>query len=246
MSDSWDPIADWWIEEAASDPAYRLDVVPMLTALVPTEPGLVLDLGCGDGHLASRIGERVVGFDRSETLARAAAVRMPTVVGRAPDLRCFRASVFDGAVSVYLLDLLADDRSFFRSCAEVVRDSGWLVVVINHPVYTAPGSAPLIDEDGEVLWRWGRYFEPGWTDEPVGTETVRYEHRPVASLLSVAADAGWRLDAMLERSLSPATIERIPGAYGQDRIPRLLGVRWRADGLHRGEDPPRSGTGTAR
>ena len=233
MSDSWDPIADWWIREAASDPAYPLDVVPMLEVLVPSEPGLVLDIGCGDGHLAPHVGDRLVGFDRSERLARAAASRMPVVVGRAPDLDCFRTQVFDGAVSVYLLDLLADDPAFFRACARVIREAGWLVVVINHPVYTAPGSAPLIDEDGEVLWRWGRYFDRGATDEPVGVETVRYEHRSVADLLSAAADAGWRLETMVERPLSSATIERIPGAFGQDRIPRLLGVRWRsASGDH--------------
>jgi SAM-dependent methyltransferase len=246
MSDSWDAIAEWWIIEAASDPAYPHDVVPLLTELVPVEPGLVLDLGCGDGHLAPHIGGSVVGFDRSERLARAAATRIPAVVGRAPDLRCFRSDAFDGAASVYLLDLLADEVAFFRACATVVRPSGWLVIVINHPVYTAPGSAPLIDEDGEILWRWGRYFDPGSTDESVGSQIVRYEHRSVASLLNAAAGSGWRLEAMHERALSPTTIELIPGAFGQDRIPRLLGVRWRLDGGGPATGRMRSGTGAAR
>lgn len=238
MSDLWDRIAEWWIEEASSDPSYGNDVVPLLGSLLSTTTGVVLDLGCGDGHLAPMLGDRIVGLEGSEALARAAAVRFPVLVARAPDLRCIRSASIDTVVSVYLLDLLADEDAFFSSTASAVVDGGHLIVLINHPVFTAPGAAPLWDDD-EVLWRWGSYFQPGTTLEPAGPEFVRFHHRPLGTILSSAASAGWILETMLERPLSPSTIAEVPGYGGQEGIPRLLGVRWR-----RGSR--RSGNGTAR
>ncbi len=125
-----------------------------------------------------------------------------------------------------LRDRIEDHVRFLSEVARVVKAEGSLVIVINHPVYTAPDSAPFADLDGEILWRWGSYFSRGSSTEPAGDGDVRFFHRPFADLLTAAARSGWKLEAMTERGLSTETIALMPGYEGQEGIPRLLGVRW--------------------
>ncbi|HSJ70326.1 MAG TPA: class I SAM-dependent methyltransferase [Acidimicrobiia bacterium] len=229
MSDNWDDIAAWWRDESAKDPSYPNDVLPLLEFLLDPKAERIIDLGCGDGALMRGYGGNVVGVDLSFDLARTARSIAPVVVAELPDLGFLRTDSFDAAVSVYLLDLIEDHEAFFASAARICRSSATLVVVINHPVFTAPGSAPLLDEDGEVLWRWGNYLSQGSSLEPAGHREIRYHHRPLGRLLTSAAEYGWRLEVMAERPLSEETIRALPGYAGQQSIPRLLGVRWRLD-----------------
>ena len=76
-----------------------------------------------------------------------------------------------------------------------------------------------MDEDGEVLWRWGSYFTTGASDEPAGDHTVRFHHRPLGMLLTSAAAHGWSLEAFRERPLSEGVVAVEPGYVGQEQIP---------------------------
>jgi SAM-dependent methyltransferase len=230
MTDNWDDIAAWWRDESAKDPSYPNDVLPLLESLLDAKSERIIDLGCGDGALMRGYGGSVIGVDLSFDLARVARSIAPVVVAELPDLGFVKSGSFDAAVSVYLLDLIEDHDRFFASVARVCRPHSTLVVVINHPVFTAPGSAPLLDEDGEVLWRWGDYLSVGSSLEPAGHREIRYHHRPVGTLLTSAAEHGWHLDVAVERPLSEETIDALPGYAGQQSIPRLLGVKWRLAG----------------
>jgi hypothetical protein len=84
-----------------------------------------------------------------------------------------------------------------------------------------------MDPDLDVFWRWGIYLENGSSEVPAGTGTVTMYHRPTATLLSSAAEAGWSLEEMIEAPLGPAAIDREPSYIGQESIPRFLGLRWR-------------------
>ncbi|MDK1017392.1 MAG: class I SAM-dependent methyltransferase [Actinomycetota bacterium] len=226
MKSDWDGRAEWWAAEVAEDPAYAADVHPILVELLPGEPGVTMDLGCGEGQGMRLVGRGTFGCDLSISLLRRAAGSGSVVQTRLPDLGWLRDGSLDTASSVYLLDLIEDYVGFFRETARVVRGGGVLVIVINHPAYTAPGSAPLTDPDGEILWRWGSYFDRGSSLEPAGAGEVEFFHRPMADLLTTAAASGWVLDVLIERGLSAETIARFPEYVGQEHIPRLLGVRW--------------------
>ncbi len=226
MTEDWDDLAAWWSLEVDNDPAYASDVHPILVDLMPRDLGTAMDLGCGEGQGMRLIGSNAFGCDLSHDLLVQADAGGRVVRTKLPDLRWLRQDSLDTAFSVYLLDLIEDDVRFFAEIARAVKPGGSLVIVINHPAYTAPGSAPLADMEGEILWRWGSYFERGSSTEPAGPGEVRFFHRPMADLLSGAAASGWKLDAMIERGLSPQTIARIPGYEGQEVIPRLLGIRW--------------------
>jgi SAM-dependent methyltransferase len=227
MSDDWDDIAEWWITTIRNDPADSEETQALLGALVDPNADRTLDLGCGDGQALGLLGDGAIGVDLSHRLLTRAVRHAPVVRCRLPDLSWVRRGSFDQAVAVGLLDLLTDHIAFFEQAASAVRTNGALVIVMNHPVLTAPGSEPLVDESGEVMWRWGRYLERGTVDEPADRRTVELQHRPLGVLLTSAADAGWRLEHMIERGPTPFTIEALPHHRGHEHLPSLLGVRWR-------------------
>ena len=199
----------------------------MLHELV-TVTGRVLDIGCGEGRVMRSCRERgasPVGIDISADLLDSAKRFGDVVRGRLPSLSMFADSVFDGAVVSLVLEHIEDHRTLFSELARVVRPRGQLGLIVNHPTYTAPGSAPIQDDD-EVLWRTGEYLALGHTDEPAGGYMVRFHHRPLGVLLSDASVAGWDLRCVIERGVSEAQIDRSPMLGLQGHIPRLLGCGW--------------------
>ena len=159
---SWDRLDSWWREEAERDPEYRSEIWPLVIELLEPEPDhRYLDLGCGSGAVMAALverGSRVVGTDISLLLLREAAAHGPVVQGRLPDLGWVAPASLDGACLSVVLKHIEDEAGLFAQAAATVRADGVLAAVLNHPVWTAPGSSPMLDDDGEVLWRPGRYF----------------------------------------------------------------------------------------
>ncbi len=224
-------MGEWWLEELAADPTYQEVVEPLVVDLAAPRPGRrILDVGCGEGRIMAALkeaGARPVGCDLETALLRRAGAVGPVVRCRLPDLGWARSGAFDGAVVSLVVEHLPDVSTLFTQLARVVAVGGVLVVVMNHPVFTAPGSGPVIDVDGELLWRTGTYLDVGWTDEPAAGGSVRFHHRPLGLLLTSAGRAGWMLEEMRERGVDAAQVARVPGLAGQEHIPRLAGFRWR-------------------
>lgn len=219
---TWTDMGEWWLTELAGDPAYEEVVTPMLLDILqPVSGALYLDLGCGEGRVMRAVQERgalVHGVEVNRVLAARSGAIGPTILARLPDLSFLRSDVYDGAYCVLVLEHVPDHQTFFSAAAWVVKPGGTLTLVLNHSVWTAPGSTPITDGDGEVLWRPGAYFSEGFTDEPAGEATVRFHHRPISILVNAAASAGWSLVRMIE------TPHHELG--DQAGIPRLLAVRW--------------------
>ncbi len=220
---SWSQLGEWWRAELASDAAYQEVVTPLLLEVLQPQAGSVyLDLGCGDGRVMVQVsagGAWPVGLELAPDLARLAVAKAPTVIDSLPDLASIRSRSVDGAYSVLVLEHLPETASFFTGVARVVRPGGVFGLVINHPAWTAPGSTPITDDDGETLWRPGDYFEPGGSsDEPAGDRTVTFYHRTTAGLLNEAAAAGWSLEHMVEKPHHDLE--------DQSGIPRLMACRW--------------------
>lgn len=217
---SWADLAEWWLEEVAADPAYEKVVTPLLLDVLRPQAGAAyLDLGCGEGRVmraVARSGARPHGLERSERLARRTG--MPTMVGSLPGIPV-RDGSYDGAYCVLTLEHLADHRALLAEAARVVRPGGSFALVVNHPMWTAPGSTPITDVDGEVLWRPGVYFSESSEEMRAGGGEVTFHHRSMASLLNAASDAGWALQQVVERPHHELV--------DQAGIPRLLAARWR-------------------
>lgn len=228
MSTEWDDLAGWWRHELEDDPAYQSDVLPILLGLLDPHPGRVyLDAGCGEGRVMRAIGDRgarSIGCDVNLELLRLAHTEGPVVACRLPGLDWIRPGTFDGAYASLVVEHLVDLEPFFAGLARAVRTGGPFALVVNHPLFTAPESGPVVDPtDGEVFWRWGSYLDDGFTQEPAGGGRVTFYHRPLAGLLNAAADAGWALAHTLERA---ARTNHDPLLASQGQIPRLLGLRW--------------------
>ncbi len=225
----WQGLAGWWSKEVADDPAYEEQVLPLLLDLLaPRWGSRHLDAGCGEGRVMRALadaGAKVIGCDLSHELLRLAQAEGPVVRCRLPDLDWVRPASFDGAYASLVVEHLAQLDRFFDALAGAVRPGGVLALVLNHPFFTAPGSGPVVDPtDGELFWRWGSYLEEGYTEEPAGADRVTFYHRPLATLLNTAAEAGWSLTRVVEQGVPAGTGDTL--LTDQGHIPRLLGLRW--------------------
>jgi SAM-dependent methyltransferase len=229
MGTNWEDLAGWWTEEVADDPAYQEQVLPLLLDLLEPQPGRTyLDAGCGDGRVMAAVvarGAVPIGCDLNVELLRQAHTVGPVVACRLPDLGWIRPAAVDGAYASLVAEHLPDLAPFLAGLAEAVTEGGPLVLVVNHPLFTAPESGPIVDPtDGEVFWRWGTYLEEGFTEEPAGDGRVTFYHRPLANILNSAAAAGWSLTRVVELGVSPESDDALLAS--QSHVPRLLGVRW--------------------
>jgi SAM-dependent methyltransferase len=219
---TWNELGDWWLSEVDRDPAYETLVTPILLEMLLPQTGLTyLDLGSGEGRVirgVAETGATAHGIELSTDLARRSHESGPTVIGRLPDLDFLGDDTYDGAFCVLVLEHIEDHRRLLAETARVIRPGGVFALVMNHPIWTAPGSTPISDVDGEVLWRPGSYFGEGTVEEPAAGGKVVFHHRTMAELLNAAAAAGWQLEQMVET----------PHHDHQDQagIPRLLSVRW--------------------
>lgn len=227
----WRDLADWWLEEV-DDPAYAEEVLPLLLHILDPQPGeLYADLGCGEGRVMAAVavgGTRVIGVDLNLQLLERARSHGPVVAGRLPSLDFLQPNSLDGAYVVLALEHIHDMDGLLAAVARCVSPGGRLAIVVNHPIYTAPGSGPVLDPtDGEIFWRFGRYFGQGSTHEPAGNAQVEFVHRSMADLLNAAAAHGWSLAFMAEQPVGARAAERDPLLAKHGDIPHLLAARWR-------------------
>ncbi|MEX1208792.1 MAG: class I SAM-dependent methyltransferase [Acidimicrobiia bacterium] len=231
MTEWGEDLAEWWLGEVSSDLAYAEEVMPLALAMLRPQPAhTYLDLGCGEGRLLEALaasGSSGIGIDASPRLISVARGHAPVAIGRLPDVDFIADDSVDGVAIILVMEHLTEWVRLLEEAARVTKDGGVLALVANHPLITAPDSAPVVDpSDGEVLWRWGRYFAHGFTEEQAGDVPIRFHHRTLSELLGAAARAGWGLDDIVELGVGPARASRDPLLAAQLELPRLIGVRW--------------------
>jgi len=142
---TWDDAASWYLKMVGdSDTGFNDLAADIAVELLGQCQGkAVLDLGCGEGHVARRLarsGAKVVGVDPTKPLldfARAAESKQPLGIDfrleAAEHLRSLDDSSLDAVVSVLALHHVKDLRVALSEVHRVLRPGGRFCVVIPHP-----------------------------------------------------------------------------------------------------------------
>jgi len=214
MSDSdqaaYDEVADAYSRVLDPDGVGLID--PVLTELVGDITGrYVLSLACGQGQdarLLASLGATVTGVDVSTEMLRYAGRHeaanprgIAYVQGDAQDLAAFGDRSFDGVMChMALMDIPALAPTI-GSVARVLRDGGWFVFSIVHPCY---GGHVEIVRDYLLDHRYRKRLPRDWLP------AYAY-HRPLGTYVDQLAQAGFRIERVVETHHAAADAGGVPG-----------------------------------
>ena len=227
--DHWEERAEDWIELTRSDPQYELLNKPAFLELVP-EPGrLTIEVGCGEGRVARELlalGHRVVGFDASPALARAAAshrVGFPVAVADIAELP-IAAAAADIVVCFMVLMDIEDLDGAVSELARVLAPDGSLCIGILHPIMT---SGLFVPGDEYGTFYMGEYLKTMRHVLDVerragGIFRFRLEHRPIEQYFRAFEAAGLVVTALREPRPSEELVAEHPEFANQARVPNFL------------------------
>ncbi|WP_405872558.1 class I SAM-dependent methyltransferase [Streptomyces sp. NBC_00005] len=210
----YDEHADWYNDHMSADGVghYVQRVHETLGDLLGHGSGTCLDVCCGTGAHASRLGElgwTPLGVDLSRGQLRHAVRRLPVAVADATALPLADGSV-PAAVCVLASTDVPDYAAVLREIARVLAPGGRFVHLGVHPCFVG-AFADRSDPPRVVV-------DPGYTDRsrrfdggnPAGVRVrVGAWHLPMADLLNAATTTGLRLTRTAEN--------------GPDGIPELFG-----------------------
>lgn len=228
----WDAKAEWWDALMGDDgnEFHRTVVGPPLEALLKLRPGeTVLDVGCGNGHVARRLaalGGRVTATDQSERFLTLARERGVDGAGFAHPIDYTRVDAtdeaallslgegaWDAVVSTMALMDMATIQPFHRAVARLLRPGGRCVIAVAHPCFNSSHVGRIAEErdvDGQLTVQYAVRVDAyrndsarlgmGAIGEP---EAHVYFHRSIESLLAPALTAGLVIDGLLEPAFPP-------------------------------------------
>jgi 2-polyprenyl-6-hydroxyphenyl methylase/3-demethylubiquinone-9 3-methyltransferase len=146
---------------ASPDATQNIHFLPDILHLLPSAPARILEVGCGNGHLAARLstlGYDVIALDTSQSgvqIARAAHPDINFHVASAYDDMRQSAGHCDVVLSVEVIEHLTSPRRFLENAFAVLKPGGCLVL-------TTPYHGYLKNLAISLLNRWDRHFGVDW------------------------------------------------------------------------------------
>jgi SAM-dependent methyltransferase len=220
LAESWEQHAAEWIAWARTSEhdGFRDGTWPALRQLLPAPSGgAVLDLGCGEGRAGRellKLGYRVIGADRSATLARAAVTScpaMPVVLADAAVLPFADRSADLVVACMSLLDV-DDLPGTVSEIGRILRPGGHLCLAVVHPFISAQDEQTMHSPS----FRFSQpYLQPRRYVDRIERDglgmTFTSVHRPLSDYTSALFANGMVLSALTES--------------GDGTIPWLLAAR---------------------
>lgn len=251
----WNRKAEFWdaLHGDRGNWFHRRLIEPTALQLLELRPSeAVLDIGCGNGALARRLGElgaRVTAFDFSEELIRLAKARNRAdsggveyhIIDATDEAAMLALGIgrFNAVTcTMTLMDIPTID-PLFRAAARLLRAGGRFVFSTQHPAFNS--NNPIFmqekeDRDGIVSDHYAVKLRAYLDLPPVkgagapGEPSPHYYyHRSLSELLGAAFNAGFALDGLLEPAFSAADAAAAAGLSWQKltQIPPVLSGRFR-------------------
>ncbi len=153
QSTSWGRVAKWYGPAIEKEDSFHTTLIlPNLLRLLAVKKGeSILDLGCGTGFFSeelARVGGTCVGIDLSREFIlsaqeRAKAQKLPIRyhVGSADRIGMIADASVDTVLIVLAIQNMERYRGVFAECARVLKRTGRIAIVMNHPAFRIPKSS---------------------------------------------------------------------------------------------------------
>ncbi|MEO5953127.1 MAG: class I SAM-dependent methyltransferase, partial [Chloroflexia bacterium] len=217
---SWDAVAAWydgWVGEAGSDHHRELAIPTLLDLLTPAKGENILDIGAGQGVLASYISATeafYTGVDASPRLLDIARRRHGKhgrfLAGNACNLSevvGLRQGEFDAVTFLLSIQDMNPLEEVIASAAWALKPGGRVALLLVHPAFRVPRGSGWGWDDGRKL-RYRRvdsYLTPQAVPmksltNAAGRQTrpTRSFHRPMSAYINAMSSNGLLLERMLE------------------------------------------------
>ena len=163
-STSWGNVASWYHEMLESgEGTFQKDVIlPNLLRLMNIKKEYtILDLACGTGFFSREFfvsGAKVIGVDLGSELLEIArknsSPKIDYIHSSADKLSFLLKDSVDQIVIVLALQNIENVDGVLKECARVLKPSGKLFVVLNHPAFRIPKSSEWgWDDENMVQYR---------------------------------------------------------------------------------------------
>jgi len=182
---------------------------------------IILDLGCGEGHLARRLAtycDQVIGVDISGRLLDIALTRTQSenvmyLLDDAQVLGKLSDDSVDTVVSNLALMDIPDLGTTMRAVRRVLKPHGFFIFSLTHPCFQSPHTKILHDESGIAVGRKiVQYAKEGFwrSDNPNGIRgRVGAYHRTLSTYLNTLLSTGFSLRYIEEPTLQDANDELV-------------------------------------
>jgi ubiquinone/menaquinone biosynthesis C-methylase UbiE len=238
---SWDKAAEEFASFFADGAEFyhRHIINPAVMDLLGDIEGkTILDLACGDGHLARALMEAtgnnvtVLGVDASENMIRIARERSQEygdgLAFRQMDA-CDLAGIADDSFDLAACNMaLMDIKNYRQAISEVSRTlkvKGVFVFSILHPCFFTPRSSWLKDREGNIIgWKVDGYHLNQtwkWTAKSQMTAQTYHFHRTLENYVSALRECGF---------VTTDVREPVPSKELCETYPRLV-REWRRGGF---------------
>ena len=234
---SWNKVAPWYDEllEESPDSFQAKVILPNILRILKIKASMqIIDIACGQGYFSRAFalaGAKVTGVDIAPDLIKKAGERsskdISFHVARADKLAFAKDNSFDAGVIILALQNIENLSGTLAEASRVLKPSGRLVIVLNHPAFRIPQRSSW-DWDSKIGRQYRRIeaylkeykieidMTPGEKDKSKKQKTISF-HRPLEAYFKSLSSTGFAI-AGLEEWVSHKKSQKGPRATEEDRI----------------------------
>jgi SAM-dependent methyltransferase len=188
MPHRWDNAANIRREqiESGNDITFNQIFVPYYLECVKThKPKTLLEVGCGTGHLASRLAIEVPQVEALEPSPGMHKVAKVVLANSSVKLHFTTAEKFDGSqmfdmvISHLCGQAVADIETFLRACSKCLENDGLLVFSLPHPCFWNDYREYFPKTEYRYLNEQFAYAKITISKDARSIENVPFHHRPL-------------------------------------------------------------------